>query len=111
MYNFVDAVKRLPCNFTTSEMTTILRRVNPELKGQIRSLFVVLSDDLFRQILRKFEQKKGASTPAPSATPEGSGSGSASDGTTPAIPGLSSKGKSRSHKRGASSELSNQSKK
>ena len=92
-------------------MTPILRRINPDLKGQIRSLFVVLSDDLFSQILRQFEKKKSNTNPVQNPTPETSGS--ASDGSPPAAPNPTSKSssKSRSQKRGASSDLSGQAKK
>ena len=109
MYTFVEAVKKLPCNFSSSEQTPILRRINPELKGQIRSLFVVLSDDLFSQILRKFDQKK--TTSAPSVQP--GTSGSTSESPPPVNPNPASKGsKSRNYgKRGASSDLSSQAKK
>lgn len=42
-YNYVEAVKKFPTNFMPEEITPILRRINPELPGQIRSLFIVLS--------------------------------------------------------------------
>ena len=35
VYNYIDAVKRLPCNFTTAEITPILRRMDPEWLGQV----------------------------------------------------------------------------
>ena len=34
-YNYVEAVRALPCNFSSSEVTPILRRINPELVGQV----------------------------------------------------------------------------
>ena len=34
-YTFVEAVKKLPCNFSSAEVTPILRRINPELVGQV----------------------------------------------------------------------------
>ena len=63
-YNFVDAVKNLPCNFTMAEITPFLRRINPELMGQIRSLFIVLTDDQFKFALNTF--KKPNEKPKPS---------------------------------------------
>ena len=56
-FNYVEAVKTLPTNFSDAEVAPIIRRINPKLRGQIRSLFVVLSDDLYRP---------WSQTPAPS---------------------------------------------
>ena len=95
-------------------MTPILRRINPELKGQIRLLFIVLSDDLFRQILRQFDKKKHESAAPATTAPSGSGSssGPVTDESPPRAPDPSSKSsRSKSTKRGPSSDLSRQSKK
>ena len=51
-YNYIQAVTKLPINFPTSDFDPILGRINPELAGRIRSLFIVLSDDAFKKILR-----------------------------------------------------------
>ena len=37
-YNYVEAVRALPCNFSSSEISPILKRINPELVGQVRVL-------------------------------------------------------------------------
>ena len=66
VYHYVEAVKALPCNFTMAEITPFMRRINPELMGQIRSLFVVLSDDQFRQVLNQLKKQK----PKPAQEPE-----------------------------------------
>ena len=63
-YNFVEGVKAYPTNFTAEDLDFILKKVNPKLSGQLRSLFIVLSDDVFRK--RLFKQK---SRSAPSSTP------------------------------------------
>lgn len=34
-FNYVEAVTRLPCNFSSSEVTPILRRLNPDLVGKV----------------------------------------------------------------------------
>ena len=39
VYNYVEAVRKLPCNFSSDEITPILRRINPELAGQVVLLF------------------------------------------------------------------------
>ena len=118
VYTYVDACKNLPCNFSSSEMTPILRRINPELKGQIRSLFIVLSDDLFRQILRKFDKKKHeSSAPASTAPNDSAPSDSAPEDTSASAPvpdpasGSASRNKGRNLKRGASGDLGGHSKK
>ena len=38
-YTYVEAVRKLPCNFTSDEVAPILRRINPELAGQVRFYF------------------------------------------------------------------------
>ena len=48
-YNFVEAVKKLPSHFTQTELEPIMKRMNPELVGRIRSLFIILSDDQFKR--------------------------------------------------------------
>ena len=44
-YHFVEAMRKLKCTFTPEEVEPIVRRINPELHGKIRSLFIVISDD------------------------------------------------------------------
>ena len=69
VYNYVEAVKALPCNFSDEEVAPIICRLNPKLTGQVRALFVVLSDDAFYAQLRKFEKKSSGSRQAPSSEP------------------------------------------
>ena len=78
----------------------------PFFTFQLRSIFVVLSDDLFREILRKFEkknqnQKSGPSSSAPKApvpvTPDKSPQPTADPST---------RSKSRTNKRGPPSDSS-----
>ena len=47
-YNFIEAVKSLPKNFTAQESEDLVQRVPAKFIGKLRSLFVVLSDDLAR---------------------------------------------------------------
>ena len=70
VFNFVEAVKTLPCNFTPSELEPITRRVNSKLLGQVRSTFVILSDDQLRKHLSKFS--KGVHPPTPANPASGS---------------------------------------
>ena len=107
-FNYVEAVRKLPCNFTPEEVAPIIRRIRPELVGQVRSVFVVLSDDQFRQQLKQFESKSRSqdapAAPAAPVVPQPTGSGPVASGST------QQKG-SRNNKRGASTALTNVSKK
>ena len=47
IYNYVEAVKALPIP-SASELAPIIRRINPRLSGQIRSVFIILSDDQYK---------------------------------------------------------------
>ena len=97
------------------------------LNLQIRSIFVVLSDDMFRQILRQFDKKKAKAASAqpaqpPQPTRQVSATSTSSDDegsevsmadAAPVIPApvpapavVDPRSRSRSHKRGASSALS-----
>lgn len=44
-FNFIEAVQRLPCNFSEEEVLPLLKRYGGRYPGRLRSLFVVLSDD------------------------------------------------------------------
>jgi hypothetical protein len=46
VYHYVEACRLLPTTFQSSDVQKILRRVNPRLRGQIKSVFIVLSDDM-----------------------------------------------------------------
>ena len=69
-YNYVEAVTSLPTNFSSEEVEPILKRINPKLSGQIRSLFICLSDDQFSKRFGKFQRSGGAaSRPAQAQEP------------------------------------------
>ena len=65
-YNYVEAVKTLPCSFSASELEPIVRRINPKLLGQIRSIFVILTDDMYKK--RAPPAAARAATDGPSST-------------------------------------------
>ena len=52
--NFVEAVRTLPVSFSPTELESILREVKPKWYGKVRSLFIVINDDM---IPRKFRGK------------------------------------------------------
>ena len=84
-YNYIEAVQSLPVNLPDSEVSPIIRRINPKLKGQIRALFVVLSDDLYRPWPQSAptQAHSSSSVPAPAtqrvATNPGTGTGPQTD--------------------------------
>ena len=106
MYNYIEAVKVLPTNFSPAEVETVLKRINnPKLVGRMRSTFIVLSDDDYRKKLSKHAKGTKPVAVAPpdvslnssgsnSSTSSGSGSGSGSGSK-------SGHSKSRHLKRGA----------
>ena len=115
-YTFIEAVKALPTNFSEAETEPILKRINPELVGRIRSLFVVLSDDQFRKRVYK-TRSKSAPAPVQQVEPSQDEDEPAEDesdvdeDSVPQVEVVSSKpsskpGTSRNNKRGASSSLS-----
>lgn len=45
VYNYVEACKFLPSSFAKADIDPIIRRISPRLRGQIKSTFIILSDD------------------------------------------------------------------
>ena len=107
-YNFVEAVKALPTTFNSTELDFILKKVNPKLCGRLRSLFIILSDDLFRKRLlnNKTKPTRPQGTPEDQmeqdqvAPAEGDSSRVSSGGESSSL-SKSKSSKSRSQKRGA----------
>ena len=56
---FVEAVRSLPVSFSPSELDYILKEVKPKWEGKLRSIFIVLSDDMIK---RKFRGKPSGNT-------------------------------------------------
>ena len=110
-FNYVEAVKALPVNLSLADVAPIVRRINPRLSGQIRSIFVILSDDQYHK--RGPQPAPGGQPAAPSTESSSNGQSEAADQseTEP----MDSRGASnppptqvnarRSQKRGASSAL------
>ena len=46
VYNYLEAIKSLPTNFTPSEISSIMSKVNPRLYTHLRETFVVIDDDM-----------------------------------------------------------------
>ena len=64
-FNFIDAVKKLPSNFTQEEIDNLLSRISPSLHGSLRSILVVVSDDMLKKKKKSLPTK---SKSRPSAT-------------------------------------------
>ena len=45
-FNFIEAMESLPTNFSKSDLKPILEKINSKLFGKLRSLFMVISDDM-----------------------------------------------------------------
>ena len=88
-FNFVEAIKSLPVNFTDAELRPILDKINFKLRGTLKSVFVVVSDDMLPR-----QKAKPKSTGS-----RGSGGGSGGQGSKN---GSSSGSGGRGSKRGAS---------
>ena len=107
VYNFIEAVRTLPTNFSDSEVDSVLKKINPRFAGKLRSHFIVLSDDTFQKRLAKLHPK--------GSTASTSASGSAAavddvaiDGSASSVSSGSGSAGGRSFlKRGASSPAEN----
>ena len=49
-YDYIQAIKVLPTNFTEEEKNLIIRRASHKLHGRLRSLFSVISDDMVKKV-------------------------------------------------------------
>ena len=114
VFNYVEAVTKLPTNWSASEIEPIMRRINPELYGRIRSLFIVLSDDQFKKREPPKETSRSHLASSSSATSESSVTPMSIDGDHEP-PEANGRGinstRGRNPKRGASSTLSGVAKK
>ena len=84
-FNFIEAISKLPTNFTQDETDGLLKRVSPSLHGSLKQKFVVISDDMLkRKVATKKKQKSrsnqqvsvdatSGSESSEFRTPEGSG--------------------------------------
>ena len=57
--NYIECVRMLPIAFSPDELEPILREIKPKWYGKVRSLFIVLNDDMIK---KKFRSR---SHPAP----------------------------------------------
>jgi len=45
-FNFIEAVNKLPTCFSSSEISIIMKAIGNKFVGKLRSLFVVINDDM-----------------------------------------------------------------
>jgi len=64
-FTFIEAVRKLPFNFTPEDLKTVLARAN-RFAGKLRSLFVVLNDDM--KIVRPASRSGGPGVTASEAS-------------------------------------------
>ena len=87
-YNFCEAIKVLPSNFTPEEIDQIMKKVSPKLHGKLRPLFSVISDDMVKRGSKKSSKESGNSgrssgsgvNSSSSSGGRGGGSGGSSSG-------------------------------
>ena len=91
-FNFIDAIKSLPTNFTPEEYSVIGKQVSEKLFGKLRPIFVVISDDVIKR--RNFKSRsgeakssesnpkggKGTNLKRPNSSPEAGNSGKQKQG-------------------------------
>jgi hypothetical protein len=65
LYNYVEACRAFPASFPAADVQKIMRRINPRLRGQIKSTFIVLNDDMLSSSARDANR---SSAPDPSTT-------------------------------------------
>ena len=77
-FTYIKAVTKLPVNFTTEELAPIykLALTSSELTGKLRSTFIVLHDEVAREMSRSFSASRSQASGPSSTVP------------APVIPGL-----------------------
>ena len=63
-YDYIQAIKMLPTNFTEEEREVILKRVSHKLLGKLRSLFTVISDDMVKKKPKPSKGTKRGASPS-----------------------------------------------
>ena len=77
-FNFIEAVTKLPARFHKKDLAQIMKSTSGKFKGQLRTLFVVLSDDQRSQVQVQ-DTRAEASSRDRSASPSDSSEGSESE--------------------------------
>ena len=83
-FNYIEAIKNLPVNFRQSELKPILEKVNVKLKGSLKSVFVVVSDDMLPRQKPK-PKPKGHGSGGSAGDASGSSSGARGSKRGPSV--------------------------
>ena len=62
-YTYLEAIRKFPTCFTTDEFKSILDKA-ASINGDLRSLFVIISDDMVEKRLPRVRNKRGPQSPA-----------------------------------------------
>jgi hypothetical protein len=99
-FNYIEAIKKLPTNFSASDLRPVLLRAGNRFAGKLRATFVVLDDDM--KVTRGVEASRTSEAPEQEVEPEVE----ASDDAFVQVQSSSSRG----NKRGAESTAGSRSK-
>ena len=66
-FNFIQAIRSLPTSFTPDQINSIMAKVNPNLYGSLRSVFVVLDDDMPKVHKARGAERSDPASSAPSS--------------------------------------------
>ena len=95
-FTFIEAIKKYPTTFSKSDLEFILSKVGYKQKGQLRSLFVCINDDMMATIKRGSRQ---VPAPASAQNPAMDTDTNESDTQAPSRPETSTSSRSRSESR------------
>ena len=68
-YNFIEAVTKLPTTFSQAEVDGLVKRISPRLHKDLRSLFIVLSEDMLKTRTSKRSADQSVVSGSESSTP------------------------------------------
>ena len=99
-FNYIEAIKNLPTNFSSEDLSVISRSVSEKLFGQLRALFVVISDDVIQK-RKPASSGKGSKSGSGAKPGANAGVSPAAGGSAASEGGVATSG--RNPKRGSSS--------
>ena len=105
-FNFIEAVKKFPTNFSKSDLDFILSKVGYKQKGQLRALFVCLSDDMLDKFQRSSRSNRDKETPMGQDSAADQVAAPPAPQAPPPVPTTSSRGSHRSSGSGSGSSSS-----
>ena len=102
-YNYIETVRNLPIVFSSEELEPILREIKPKWYGKVKSLFVVLTDDMIK---KKSRQPRATAQVSPEAAESESEMDDEAPEDLPPAKASKSKGSKAGDKRGHASTRS-----